>query len=342
LTLPEVIAPLHPGFLLLSALALPQVILDKNSRLRTVVNKVETISNEFRVFPMEVIAGEPSLCTSTRENGVTFHMDYREVYWNSRLEREHKRIVDLLGAGDVVCDMFCGIGPFVVPAAAAGCSVYANDLNPASVRWLRKNVAVNKVRRRVRVSNMCGREFLRQLVASAGSPAPASPAASPAAAAAHLPVVATSAAPLATQPAAAPAAPPAAAAAEPPIESPALVFGEFQHVLMNLPASGIEFLDSFLGAFDRHTWRGPLPRVHCYCFSKEADAQGDAIRRAEAALGCALPDAEAHIVRDVAPGKLMLCVSFVLPDAVAWRDDAETAEAKRQRTGESESAGAGA
>lgn len=298
----------HPRFSRLSAFAFPQVILDKNIRLRTVVNKVETISNEFRVFPMEVIAGEPSLCTSTRENGATFHMDFREVYWNSRLEREHRRIVELLAAGDVVCDMFCGIGPFVVPAAAMGCAVYANDLNPASVRWLRKNVAVNKVGRRVRVSNMCGRDFLRQLVASPGSAIAVAPADTPAAA---LP----------------------AAATEPPIEAPALVFGEFQHVLMNLPASGIEFLDAFVGAFDRRTWRGPLPRVHCYCFSKEADAQADVLRRAEAALGCALPDAEAHIVRDVAPSKLMLCASFVLPDAVAWRDGGGQAEAKRQRKG---------
>ena len=36
-----------------------QVLLDKNTpRIRSVVNKVESISNEFRVFPMEVLAGE--------------------------------------------------------------------------------------------------------------------------------------------------------------------------------------------------------------------------------------------------------------------------------------------
>jgi tRNA (guanine37-N1)-methyltransferase len=34
-----------------------QVLLDKNTpRIRTILNKVDTISNEFRVFPMEVLA----------------------------------------------------------------------------------------------------------------------------------------------------------------------------------------------------------------------------------------------------------------------------------------------
>ena len=74
-----------------------QVILDKNSRLRSVVNKVESISNELRVFPMEVLAGEHSLVTKVRENGATFELDYREVYWNSRLEREHWRVVEHIG-----------------------------------------------------------------------------------------------------------------------------------------------------------------------------------------------------------------------------------------------------
>lgn len=49
---------------------------------------------------------------------------------------------------------------------------------------------------------------------------------------------------------------------------------------MNLPASAVEFLDAFHGAFDRATWAGKaLPQIHCYTFSKaltedEAGAAG--------------------------------------------------------------------
>ena len=46
-----------------------------------------------------------------------------QVYWNSRLEQEHKRLVDTFHNGDIVCDVMAGIGPFAVPAAQRGCTV---------------------------------------------------------------------------------------------------------------------------------------------------------------------------------------------------------------------------
>ncbi len=48
-------------------------------------------------------------------------------------------------APDVAGDMFCGIGPFAIPAAVRGCVVHANDLNPKSYQYLTENVKRNKV-----------------------------------------------------------------------------------------------------------------------------------------------------------------------------------------------------
>jgi len=55
----------------------------------------------------------------------------------------------LLKCGDVLYDIFAGVGPFVVPAAKKGCRVIANDLNPDSVHWLQQNVDLNKVKDKV-------------------------------------------------------------------------------------------------------------------------------------------------------------------------------------------------
>ena len=48
-----------------------------------------------------------------------------QVYWNSRLEKEHQRLVDEFRPGQVVADVMAGIGPFAIPAAKKGCTVRA-------------------------------------------------------------------------------------------------------------------------------------------------------------------------------------------------------------------------
>lgn len=143
------------------------VLLDKYApRVRTVVNKVDSISNEFRVFPMEVLAGESTLVTRVKENGCTYDLDYGQVYWNSRLEAEHRRLVDSMDPESVLVDLMAGIGPFAIPAARRGMQVLANDLNPACYEFLLRNVQVNRVERAVAATNMDARAFWRDVKAS--------------------------------------------------------------------------------------------------------------------------------------------------------------------------------
>lgn len=121
------------------------VILDKNPVIKTVVNKVGSIEATFRFFQMELLAGEDRLHVEVREEGCIFTFDYSKVYWNSRLQHEHRRLVESFQKGQNVCDLFCGVGPFAIPAAKKGCIVYANDLNPESVKYLEINKEKNKI-----------------------------------------------------------------------------------------------------------------------------------------------------------------------------------------------------
>ena len=140
------------------------VVLEKNrGMIRTVVAKLGNIETAFRTFPMEVIAGEADTRVCVRHSGATFRFDFREVYWNTRLQREHELLVcELLPAGATVADACAGVGPFAVPAALPPrrCRVLANDLNPASFAALKDAIKRNRVEALVTPSNLDARAFL--------------------------------------------------------------------------------------------------------------------------------------------------------------------------------------
>lgn len=115
-----------------------QVFLDKNPNLRTIVNKVRlcarrdclpflrsqqrvarfcffscffqvgSIHTEFRTFEMELLAGEPKFEVTLNESGARFTFNFKEVYWNSRLQMEHLGMTKRLSPGrPVICACFC-------------------------------------------------------------------------------------------------------------------------------------------------------------------------------------------------------------------------------------------
>lgn len=354
-----------------------RVIFDKNQpKIKTVVNKVGTISNEFRVPSFEILEGEENLVTEVKQYGATFRLDYGLVYWISRLEHEHKRLVSQFQPGQIICDMFSGVGPFAIPAAQRGCHVFANDLNPASVNYLRINAELNKVKGKVFVNNMDARDFMHHLmVRRVNEPDLGG----------HFEECQTSNVGLlkssgisevheklsynhegsavelkngnGTVPGENVPESIETVVGDTIVESGKWSRGSMEditkiesskkskrkekggkettcteisklktwehldHVVMNLPASALEFLDVFQGLFSRSYWKGPMPWIHCYCFMRSNETEEMIIERAETALLSKIEDPIIHRVRDVAPNKAMLCVSFRLPETAAFKDD---------------------
>jgi tRNA (guanine37-N1)-methyltransferase len=295
-----------------------RVLLDKNPRLRTIVNKVGAIESEFRVPTWELLAGSPSLVTEVKQHGVPFKLDFGEVYWNSRLEAEHKRMVESIRPGEILCDAMAGVGPFAVPAGRAGIRTYANDLNPKCYEYMKINARAAKVKGRVKCYNMCARAFIRALLKYGPGPPPEEDARKPADDGKKEKEKKPVARWAATGDDDDDGDPPAGAV--------------FDHVTMNLPASAIEFLDVFKGAFDRRVWgERNLPRVHVYTFKRADETHADVVKRGEGYLGGPIKDASVHEVRDVAPNKIMLCLSFTLTEDVAFAADDESPDSKRAK-----------
>ena len=141
-----------------------QVLLDKNQKITTVVNKTEKLSNVFRTPELEVIAGENKLETDLKEGGCVFKLNFEKVYWNSKLQAERDRLLNHFKSGEVLCDMFCGIGPLSVRAAKKSLFVLANDLNPHCYDYLKLNAELNKVEKLIECYNLDAREFLKDSI----------------------------------------------------------------------------------------------------------------------------------------------------------------------------------
>lgn len=100
------------------------------------------------------------------EDKVKFKVDISKVYWCSKLDTERTRLINnVFKEGDVLCDMFCGVGPLAVKAAVKKkMKVLANDLNPVGVEYLKENIKLNKVGKLVKPFNMDAREFVRMVI----------------------------------------------------------------------------------------------------------------------------------------------------------------------------------
>lgn len=138
-----------------------QVILDKNPCLKKVVTKIGHIDAVYRYYNLECIGGDSSNFETVHvEDKVRFNLDISRVYWCSKLATERSRMIsDYLKDGQVLCDMFCGVGPQAVKAAVKRpkLRVLANDLNPVGVEYLKKNIKLNKIKDRVLPFNMDAR-----------------------------------------------------------------------------------------------------------------------------------------------------------------------------------------
>lgn len=94
---------------------------------------------------MEILAGDDDTLCEQHELDCVYKFDFKDVYWNSRLENEHRRIVNKCKQGEAVCDVMAGVGPFAMPLGKKKVITWANDLNPESYKSLLGNIKLNKV-----------------------------------------------------------------------------------------------------------------------------------------------------------------------------------------------------
>ncbi len=128
-----------------------RALMEVHRHVRTVLRQTSAVGGEFRTRELEVIAGEPRTETIHQEHGCKFKTDLAQAYFSPRLATERIRIARLVKPGEVVTNMFAGVGCYsIVIAKHSGVKkVYSIDKNPAAVKYMRDNIRINKVAARV-------------------------------------------------------------------------------------------------------------------------------------------------------------------------------------------------
>ena len=134
--------------------------------IRAVYGK-EVTEGEYRVQRLVHLAGEMIEVTEYREHGLVYRVPLGKVYINPRLSAEHYRIASQVAPGEVVLDMFAGIGGFSLLISALGRAelVVANDANPWAVSAMLDSIKLNKKKLKtpILVLNMDAKELPRVL-----------------------------------------------------------------------------------------------------------------------------------------------------------------------------------
>ena len=200
---------------------------------------------------------------------------------------ERDRLLKILKKGETLCDAFCGVGPLSIRAAKQGINVLANDLNPDCYKYLVINSEKNKVSKNISCFNMDAREFIRICISRSK-------------------VIKNE---------------------DDNFDDKFPEDKRIDHIYMNLPKDALEFLDVFYGLFNGTKKsiydKDNLPTIHVYCFAKESNATEEILSRARETMkynnfGVNKNDYILHNIRDISPRKYMFCLSFKLPEEVAY------------------------
>ena len=130
-------------------------ILASMKNVKAVFDQEGGLEGDFRLRRLHHLAGENRTLTVHRENGMRFTVDVEKCYFSPRLSTERVRIADLVEGGEIVLNMFAGVGPYSITIARRRkAEVYSNELNETAHRLHLENNRLNKVEERMHMLNV--------------------------------------------------------------------------------------------------------------------------------------------------------------------------------------------
>ncbi len=135
-----------PNSLLSKKKIIGETLLNEVKVVRSVFYQASDVEGDFRTRNLEILAGEDNTETEYKEFGCRFTVDVENAFFSPRLSTERERIANLVQDGEVINNMFAGVGMFSIMAAKKKkCTVYSLDINPTASKLCEKNINLNKL-----------------------------------------------------------------------------------------------------------------------------------------------------------------------------------------------------
>jgi len=134
-----------------NAKKIAEAVMSVHGNVKTVLAQTSAVGGEFRTRRLTHLAGENRANTVHKEYGCVFSVDLEKCYFSPRLRHERKRIANLVKPGEMVINMFAGVGCFSIMIAknVNSARVFSIDVNPTAVNLMQENVRLNRVYGRV-------------------------------------------------------------------------------------------------------------------------------------------------------------------------------------------------
>lgn len=140
-----------------------QTLLKEVKIVKSVFYQASAVEGDFRTRDLEILAGEDKTETEYKEFGCRFIVDVENAFFSPRLSTERERIANLIQNGEVVNNMFGGVGMFSILAAKKkNCTVYSLDINPTASELCERNIRLNKLKGKVISINGDASEIIRK------------------------------------------------------------------------------------------------------------------------------------------------------------------------------------
>lgn len=121
------------------------LLLSRLKHVKGIFRQTTAVCRGEKVRGLEWLAGKEETTTIYREHGCQFRLDIARVYFSPRLSYERLRIAKLTTSGEVIVNMFAGIGTFsiVVAKKRAGVRVHSIDKSRVAFDFMAENVKLN-------------------------------------------------------------------------------------------------------------------------------------------------------------------------------------------------------